>query len=218
MEIVIYGGGGLALEVLTYIEACNNAGADFVVKHIYVPEGFDARIDDAKAIFPEISLVQKYSEIAPKTLFVIGIGDPIVRYKVRKEVIENGFGFTNIIHPLGIVAPTAKIGTGVIIAPCAFVGPFATIGDGALLNTYASVGHDATIGDCVVLSPYSCLNGNAVAGDYCFFGSYSCLSPKAKIGTGCKLSAGTIFSRVAEAGSMIAGNPAKSRVMFKTIS
>ncbi|MDC7692818.1 hypothetical protein PQU94_00840 [Asticcacaulis sp. DXS10W] len=216
-KIIVYGGGGLALEVVSYLKDIERTGTNRATfAGVFVPEAFCVRSDDVKRIEPSASVFRSLDDIDPDAFeFVIGIGDPILRYRLHNELKTRNFGFYTLIHPSAVVDRSSNIGEGSVLAPFTFVGPCATIGASTLLNTYASVGHDASVGSATALSPYACLNGNAVTGRACFLGSHAALSPGAKIGDMSKLSAGSIFAKVADAGSIIHGNPAKARVMMR---
>lgn len=216
MNVVVYGGGGLALEIISYLKDLEAVANTCRFLGIFIPDGFDFRASDIEAIAPDFKVYRTLEDLPTvDTALIIGIGDPLVRFKLTKQLTSLGHKLFTLIHPRAYVAPSAVLEQGVVLAPFAFVGPNAHVKDSAILNTYASVGHDAVVGEGSTLSPYSCLNGNAVTGRACFLGSYASLSPKATIGDGCKVSAGSVYSRAADAGSMIHGNPAKARVMMR---
>ena len=222
-RIVVYGGGALGLEAISYLKdlqlqdkICNDrCKLDGVID-----DGI-ARIADAEAIYGSALNCWKSEEEVQweaGDMVLIAVGEPIVRYRIFQRLSAIPVQFFTLIHPTAHVSSTATIGRGTIIGPFSFVGPFTTIGDNSVLNTYASAGHDCIIGNSSVLSPYAVLNGSANIGKAVFMGSGSIVLPSVTVGENSKISAGTVVSRDIEANSLAAGNPAKSRVMFSVLT
>ncbi len=221
MDIILVGAGGFAQEVEQYIADCTRAGHGLydadkkpvsggrVVGLYYEGEG---RRREFSSSIVRIENPTDYSHAH----WLIAIGNAEVRRRMWLQLTTQGARFATLLHPTSIVMPTATIGRGVILCPFALVSNLCTLGDNVALNTYASVGHDATISAHSVFSPYACVNGAVTLGESCFLGSYACVTPGKTVGGFAKISAGSILFHDAEAGSMIAGNPAKSRKMFKT--
>jgi len=63
------------------------------------------------------------------------------------------------IHPTAIVAPEAKIGSGVTIGPYAIVGPGVELGDGCEIQTHAVVDGDTTLGPGCQVFPFAHIGG-----------------------------------------------------------
>ncbi len=218
-RIVVYGGGALGLEAISYLKDLQLQDPSANERHELVgiiDEGV-ARVSDAEAIYgSSLSSWKSEDEVhwKPGDRILIAVGEPVVRYKLFKRLSAKKLEFFTLIHPSAYVASTATIGQGVLIAPFSFVGPFTNIGDNIVLNTYASAGHDCIIGCSSVLSPYAALNGSAKVGKAVFLGSGSIVLPSVTVGENSKVSAGCVLSRDVEANSLAAGNPVKSRVMF----
>ena len=218
-RIVVYGGGALGLEAISYLKDLQLQDPSANERHELVgiiDEGV-ARVSDAEAIYgSSLSSWKSEDEVQwkPGDRILIAVGEPVVRYKLFKRLSAKKLEFFTLIHPSAYVASTATIGQGVLIAPFSFVGPFTNIGDNIVLNTYASAGHDCIIGCSSVLSPYAALNGSAKVGKAVFLGSGSIVLPSVTVGENSKVSAGCVLSRDVEANSLAAGNPVKSRVMF----
>ena len=219
-RVVLVGCGGLALEASQYI-ADNNDFLATVDKEVIVTDilsADSARFDEICIQLhskPELcSDVSDISELETKH-FIICIGDALVRRRFKNELSMIGAQFANVIHHSAYIAPTSKIGRGVIIAPFAFVGPFAKIGDNCVLNVRSTVGHDAILGDSAILSPHVDINGSAVVGEGCFFGACAVVDPAIEIGSFCKVASGTVVKQNAGDGFLIVGNPGKGRQMFQ---
>ena len=218
-NLLIYGCGGLGLEILSYIKAVH-AGktADKPIVSGFIDDNVaSARLDDARAVWQNDYQVYAGVDDAPAGLgVVIAIGDPSVRAKVYAKSVAAGLVPQTIVHPTAIVSPSASVEQGCVIAPFSFIGPFAKVGHNCIVNNYASIGHDATLGDSSVLSPYSTLNGSAVCGERSFLGTASVILVGKALGASSKLSAGSVLTSDTDDGALAVGNPAKWRVMFRT--
>ncbi len=209
---MIVGGGGFAKEVVQYVEDCLVAGTfSGQIKGVFSPTTPEA---DILAQTNWLGSEDDYAFKAEDRV-LIALGDGRKRLSIAAKLEQAGAHFVPLIHPTAYVAPTAAIGLGCIIAPYGFVGPSAKLASQTVLNTYASIGHDGQTAQGVTLSPYACINGNAQLGEAAFLGSRASVSPRVKMGRISKLTAGSVLSADCPDGSLMIGNPAKGRVMFR---
>jgi len=209
MAIVIAGAGGFAKEVFQY--SCDLGTPDWAVR------GFIARgrlSPELEGVAPMLGDIPEFRPEQEDEL-LIAIGDGRARLKIAETLKTVGVRWRTLIHPLAYVASTAEIGPGCIIAPFAFVGPHAKLDAHVVLNTYASVGHDSVVGHGATLSPYACINGSARLAEGVFMGSHALVAPGVHVEAISKVAAGSVVARDAPRGSLLIGNPAKGRVMFR---
>jgi len=218
-SLLIYGCGGLGLEILSYIKAVHQIGSSNrpSVAGFIDDDMASARIVDARAVWDcDYQLFEGVDSVPRGYGVVNAIGDPLARARVYEKSVAAGLIPQTIVHPTAVISPTAEIAEGCIIAPFAFVGPFARIGQNCIVNNYASIGHDAVVGDSCILSPYSSLNGSAQCGERSFLGTASVILVGKALGASSKLSAGSVLTSDTDDGALAVGNPAKWRVMFRT--
>ena len=218
-NLLIYGCGGLGLEILSYIKALHSENsADKPVVSGFIDDDIaTARVDDARAVWQNDYQIYEGVASVPSGLgVVIAIGDPAVRAAACERSAAAGLIPQTVVHPTAIVSPSASVGRGSVIGPFSFIGPFARVGDNCIVNNYASIGHDATLGDSSVLSPYSTLNGSAQCGERSFLGTASVILVGKALGSSSKLSAGSVLNSDTDDGALAVGNPAKWRVMFRS--
>src|SRR4030042_3882839 len=64
---------------------------------------------------------------------------------VRRRLYEKyrglGYQFLNIIHPSGLVSPSARLGTGKLIYGMVYIGTQTVIGDNNLISSHSSTDH-----------------------------------------------------------------------------
>jgi len=217
-KLLIYGCGGLGLEVLSYVKAVHDNETNGPVVVGFIDDDVaSARIADAYAGWQlDYQLFDGIDGVPDGLGVLIAIGDPLVRAKVYEKSVAAGLIPQTVVHPTSIVSPTASIAAGCILGPFSFVGPFARVGQNCIVNNYASIGHDAVLGDSSILSPYSTLNGSARCGERSFLGTASVILVGKALGASSKISAGSVLNTDTEDGALAVGNPAKSRVMFRT--
>lgn len=210
-QIIIVGGGRFGLEAATYLHDLARSGVELEVSGV---------IDDSS---PDVSDfpggVRKIGDLRswdPRDfVHIIAIGDAHARWKVAALLGARSARFFTLIHPSAYIADTAEIGLGALICPLSFVGPHARVGPHAVINVQASLGHDARLGTAAVLSPGAKVSGRGEIGEGAFLGSLALMTPGAKLGAFSKMAAGAVWSGVAPEGSLVAGNPGKSRIMFR---
>ena len=146
---------------------------------------------------------------------IIGVGDAAARYHIVDR-LGAGVSYQSIVHPYSSLSPNATIGAGVFVSPFTYVGTGASISDHVVLNVHSAVGHDATVDRFSMLSPYATLNGDAHVGEGCFLGTAAVVGVGVRIGAWSRIAAGTVADKACEVGSLVGGNPSKSRVMFRS--
>jgi sugar O-acyltransferase (sialic acid O-acetyltransferase NeuD family) len=210
-QLIVVGAGGLGREVFQYAQDVFGKDAETEVL------GF---LDDNPAALAGDPLQGKILgntagfRVEPQHRFVIGVGDPVVRQALARQLEARGARFARVIHPLAYVASTARIADGGVLAPYAFVGAGAQIGLHVVLNTRASVGHDVVLAEHCVLSPHCVVGGGTRLGMGVFMGSSATIVPQRSIGASSKIAAGAVVLQDVPAGALAVGNPAKSRVLF----
>jgi sugar O-acyltransferase (sialic acid O-acetyltransferase NeuD family) len=207
-SVVIVGAGGFGREVLQWLRDAAAAGSALRVR------GF---LDDtAPDLFAFGLDVPVLGPIDAEVLedgdrCILAIGDPVVRRTLADRLEAAGVRFATLVHPSAVVAPSARLGAGVVICPFGFIGPDAAVGAHALLNVRASVGHDARIGRAAVLSPHACVGGAAEVADGAMLGSAAVVLPRQRVGEGARVAAGAVVHSAVPAGVLALGNPASWR-------
>ena len=194
-KIIIIGAGANAIEIVEYIEYING------IKETYEIIGL---LDDSIESYEEnISMDYNYPYLGNTNApivgedfhYVLGIANISIRRTIIENFLEKGAIFTNIIHPMASISPSAKMGTGNLFYATAIIGPKVTIGNFNLLNAGICLGHHTVIGDNNVLCPRTTLSGYTKIGNNNLFGSNVSSLPGLVIGSSNVVSAGIILDK-----------------------
>jgi sugar O-acyltransferase (sialic acid O-acetyltransferase NeuD family) len=205
-RIVIAGGGGLGTEIGATIRLLEELGRAELI----------GLLDDSEKPdwAPHLGPITR-DAVPEGCSVIIAVGDPRLRHEIWMRMDVDDLDFANVVHPSSVVSSGARIGAGTFVAPFAYLAPNVTVGKNVVVGPYASGGHDSTIGDHAAFSPYATLNGHAVVGTGVFLGAAAVVCSSVEVGEWSKISAGTIVNATCSPGSLVAGNPMRSRVMFR---
>jgi sugar O-acyltransferase (sialic acid O-acetyltransferase NeuD family) len=216
-RLVVVGAGWLGREVHQYALDILEAGvpADFIDVVGFVDENPSAasRLSELGVHFEFVHTSGEHRP-SPDFSYVIAIGSPRIRRRAA-ALLPRDLRWVNVIHPSAYVAPSASLGAGVVLAPFAFIGVGARIENHVVLNTFASCGHDGQVGAYSVLSPYAVINGTVVLEEGVFMGTHAGVQPGCRVGRWSSVASGASVSRDVAPGSLMAGNPARGRVMYE---
>nr|WP_315177513.1 NeuD/PglB/VioB family sugar acetyltransferase [uncultured Flavobacterium sp.] len=142
--------------------------------------------------------------------FTIGIGSPILRYKLHQKFISLGGVFCSTISPLALISSyDVKIGTGSNILMHSVFSNSISLGIGCLVYYNAIITHDCTIGQFVEISPAAVLLGNCKVGSFSHIGANATIMPNVIIGKNVVVGAGAVVTKDVPDNTVVAGIPAK---------
>jgi len=221
-DIIIVGGGSLALEVSAIIKVINEDSDSTCPKlrvRVINDDLDKSRLNDIADVLeytPEI--IEDLSEISktyPDVEYVIAVGQPEVREAIYLNLRNKGLRLLTIQSTQAHIDKTAQICEGAIIYPFVYVGPKAEIQENVVLNVGAVIGHHVIIGRSSVVSPKVDINGYGFIGNECLIGAAAVINPSVSVGKKSKISAGSVLTHSIGDGFLVSGNPAKGRQMFR---
>ena len=205
--MLIIGAKGLAKEILEILHQNNN------IENLAFYDDVNQDVEDF--LFGKFSILKSLEEANSffkkyGTEFTIGIGNPILRYKLYKKFKDIGGRLTSTISPnadIGhygnIIKEGNNITSGVVITNDV------KIGKGCLINLNVTIGHDCNLGDFVELCPNVNVSGNCKIGNYTFVGTSATILPKITIGENVIIGAGAVVTKDIPDNCMALGVPAK---------
>jgi len=205
--MLIIGAKGFAKEVLEVLHQQN------VLNHIVffdnISNDVPEKLYDLYPVLKTENQVEEYFSITDCS-FTIGIGNPILRKKLKDKFTNLGGIFTSTISPKtdignfgNLIQNGCNIMTGTIITNDV------TILEGVLINLNCTIGHDSIIGNFVELSPGVHISGNCKVGDFSVIGTNSTILPKINIGKNVIIGAGSVVTKDIPDNCMAFGVPAK---------
>lgn len=189
-NIIIVGAGGFGREVFHWLQDWiafdTNRRLAFQIKGFLGLD--DTELDDFDLPVGILGHEETY-KFEENDLFVMAVGQPILKRKIADRMTELKAEFFTLIHPTAIVCSSAKIGQGVVLCPFSTVSSDVQLGNFAMLNAHASVGHDCKVGDYCVLSGYANLNGFVTLENEVFLGTRATVVATKTVGFQSKVSA-----------------------------
>lgn len=190
-DIVIIGAGGFGREVLWLIQEINKAKEEWNIC------GF---IDDSVPVDEEVNGFKnlgKLDWLKNKEINVVcAIGDPLVKKRILKQLLNANIHYPALIHPSVIMSESAIVGEGAIICAGSIITTNITIGDHVIINLDCTVGHDTIIGNYSTINPSVNVSGCVIIKD--------CVT----VGTGVKIIQGVTIERnsIIGAGAVVTKN------------
>lgn len=207
-NIILYGSGGMAREVVELIEDINRVEPRWNIL------GY---IDDIKGNCREVlhgyrilGTGEILKNLTYTTCIVIAISDPAAKESIYEKIKNCNIRFPVLIHPSARVAKDAQIGEGSIIGIDCIVSTDVHIGRHVFLNMRTVVGHDAEINDFCSCLVNCIIAGGVLIKDCSLLGSGCIIMEKKLIGRHCKVAMGSVVCFDVEDQNVVLSRPSKS--------
>lgn len=175
----------------------------------------DVNVDIGSFLFETFPILKSESEAkiffeSMTKEFTIGIGNPLLRYKLCQKFSNLGGIYSNSISPDSQIGSyDVEIGIGTNILPNSVISNSVKIGKGCIIYYNVIITHDCNVGDFVELSPNAILLGRVEVGDFSHIGANATILPNVKIGKNVIIGAGAIVNKNIPDNCVAVGIPAK---------
>lgn len=206
-DIVIYGSGGFAREVVHLIEDINEQNAEWnVLGFIDDNENNHGSVLNELPVLGGMDWLKERQDIS----VVMGIGAP----KAKSNIISNlegltGVSFPNLIHPTVKFSRFNTIGQGNVICEGSILTTNIQIHDFVTINLNCTIGHDTLISSYSTILPNASVSGNVVFEEGVDFGTNATIIQGKTIGNWTIVGAAAVVVKDLPANCTAVGMPAK---------
>lgn len=214
--MLVLGAKGFAKEVLEIIYQQEMDETHNLVFYDDITENGPKMLYDTYPILKTKEAAQKYLSTVDNR-FVLGIGNPFLRFKLTKMFESLGGVLASTISlKAGIGKHNISIDEGCNIFEQTIISNDATLGKGVIVYYNTLITHDVKVGNYVELSPNVVLLGRCVVGDFTHIGSGATILQDIKIGKGVVVAAGAVVTKDVPDYCMVAGVPAVIKKQLKS--
>ncbi|MGE7110725.1 acetyltransferase [Lysinibacillus sp. NPDC047702] len=206
-NIVVYGSGGFAREVVHLIENINELNDEWNVL------GY---LDDNELnhglIINELPVLggAEWLENNDIVYVVIGIGAPNTKKAIVQKLKKySNVRYPNLIHPTVKISRFNQLGEGNIICEGNILTTNIILDNFVILNLNCTIGHDVHIKNFSTVLPNSSISGNVMLGECVDFGTNATIIQGITIGQGTIVGAGAVVVKDLPANCTAVGAPAK---------
>lgn len=206
-ELVIVGAGGFARELICL-------GQQILQKYpgVFQLKGLIAGTKSSSSLLGLPILGDDnwaMQQLDRNTLFVIGIGSPLLRKRVAQQYEAAGFRAGQLIHPSVALHESVERSPGLVMCAGVQVTVDIKLGKHVHLNLNSTVGHDCQVGDYATISPGVNLSGQVILKEGVMIGTGASVLPGVQIGQGAILGAGAVATQNLLPGLTYVGIPAR---------
>jgi len=210
-DIIIFGAGGFAREVLWTIEDINQEKNEWNILG-FIDEKNDKETLNGYPVFSP-SFVEHYSK--GEIYVVNGVGSCSLKKKFVEQLKHLNCRYPNLIHPSAIVGRRVKFdGEGIIIQAGAILTTDIIVKSHVTINIDVTVGHDSILHEFATIAPGVHLSGYVTIGRGTDVGTGAVVIQGLKVGDECIIGANAAVIRDIPDCSVAVGVPAK---VIKTI-
>lgn len=206
--MLVVGAKGFAKEVLEIIyQQKDDVSGNLVFYDDVTTDGPNELYDRYPILKSKEAAINYFKTVDNR--FVLGIGNPFLRYKLTAIFEALGGELTSTISlKANVGSHGITIGAGCNVFEQTIISNDVTIGKGVIVYYNSLITHDVFVGNFVELSPGAVLLGRSSIGDFTHIGSGATILQDIKIGKGVVVAAGAVVTKDVPDYCMVAGVPA----------
>lgn len=185
--MLIVGTGGLAQDLLTFLEFSGN-------KKLCFFNNFDTE----RKTLDGYSIIHTFEEVTElfkeNNDFLVCVGNPLKRYRLVKTFEELGGNLVNVVIHDELTVHSGKFSKGIIVQPNCVIVKGVVVKKGVFINAGVIIGHDVVVNEYVSIGPGARILGHAEIGEYSYIGTNAVIMPGVKVGKKCRIGVGKIIT------------------------
>jgi sugar O-acyltransferase (sialic acid O-acetyltransferase NeuD family) len=205
-DLVIFGTGGFAREVLQIVEDINRDSKTWnLVGFLDEDKGRWGTRCHALPVLGGSEWLGKH----PDTVVTIAIGSSAIRRRIVLELLHmEHTEFATLVHPLAWISKGVNIGAGTIIHAGVLISPDVKIGKHTFVNKNCTIGHNTVVGDYSTVAPSATVGGEVHLGEGCEVGANGTIIQQLSIGDWTIIGAGAVVVKDMPSNITAVGIPA----------
>ncbi len=204
LEVIVLGAGGLAREIVSWINTSDENKITIVGFMDENPEALNGYEINEKLLGKiDLNNIEKNQSV------ICAIADVNVKEQLYSELVQNNISIFSYVHQSCFIGERTNYGKGLVLLPYAIISCDSKIGNFVFINNGSQIGHDVTIGDFTSIMANVDIGGGAVIGNNVFIGSNAVILPGVKIPDNTRIGAGSVVLKSIKKEGTYFGNPAK---------
>ncbi len=191
-DIVLYGSGGMALEVVQLIEDINAIAPSWNILG-YIDDFTGAQGENNPVIngYKVLGTNNAIQDFDDSVYWVIAVSSPTAKKDIHDTIEKYNLKYATLIHPTAKLSKNVTLGEGTIINYGCILSVNAVLGSHVYLNMRSIIGHDTVIKDYSTCLINCIVAGNVVINQGVLLGSNCVIKEKKTIGKNSKISMGS---------------------------
>jgi len=207
-RVVVVGASGFGRECLDVLEAMRANGRQLEILGVVDDDPTRNLSRLAAQRIQYLGSVEEWARnSAPRSRYVLGIGDPAVRRRITEQLSRAGVQAFTAIHPSATFGANSQVGAGSVICAGVAVSNHVRLGRFVHLNPNATIGHDAVLEEFVSVNPGAVISGGVAIGASVLIGASATVLQNLAVGEGSILGAGSVVTRHVPPHATVKGVP-----------
>jgi len=210
-DIVIYGSGGMALEVVQLLEDINALEPTWnILGYIDDYRGDRGRDNEVVNGYKILGTREIVKDFDKSVYWCIAVSNPADRRSIFRSLEGYRLQYATLVHPTAKISKNVSIGEGTVVNYGCILSVNVTLGAQVYLNMRTVIGHDTEIGDFTTCYINCIVAGNVRILEGALLGSNCVIREKRTIGRNAKISMGSEVYFDVEDDVLVMSRPPKS--------